>query len=757
MKKLLSGLFLLFITFFCRAQAKDYTQYADPMVGTGGHGHTFPGAVLPFGMVQLSPDTRLSGWDGCSGYHYSDRIIYGFSHTHLSGTGCSDDGDVMLMPGCGKPQFNHNKYASSFSHANEKASPGYYSVRLDKYNIMAEFTATLRTGLHKYVFPKGSNANIILDLNHRDRLKHGEININGNNEITGMRLSSIWADSQYVFFVIQFSKPFKNSGILKNWVLHNNMKHAQGHHLKSYVSFDVEDGEPLYVKVGISPVSIDGARKNLEAEQQGWNFEKVRNDAKNTWNKELSKIEVESNDTAVMRTFYSSLYHAMIPPILGQDVDGKYRGRDLQIHEAKNFHFYTACSLWDTYRALHPMLTLIDRARTADFVNSFLAINEQRGLLPVWDLSGCETWGMIGYHAVSVINEAYQKGITGFDAEEALAAMKHFATIDRKGLNRYFKIGPFVTMGSFYRFAIGWNDYQKLGYIRCYKAIESVSKTLEFSYDDWCIAQMAKKLGKTDDYNFFIRRAQNYQHLLDTVTGFMRPRQKHFIRIFDPYAVTIHYTEANAWQYTFYVPQDISGQMKRMGGREKMAALLDSLFTTTSKLKGIMPKHDITGLIGQYAHGNEPSHQIAYEFNYVGEPWKTQMYVRRILTEFYRAEPDGLSGNEDCGQMSAWYVLSAIGIYPVCPGADHYALGSPLVDKATIHFENGKSFTIKAVNNNKTNVYVNSAKLNGANYTKSYITYEDVVKGGILEFEMSAVPNKERATSGADVPVTKIE
>jgi predicted alpha-1,2-mannosidase len=754
--------YLFFVVLFLstchiQAQARDYTQFADPMVGTGGHGHTFPGAVMPFGMVQLSPDTRLAGWDGCSGYHYSDKKIYGFSHTHLSGTGASDDGDVMMMPTCGKPHFGHNQYASTFTHGNEKASPGYYAVKLDKYGINVQLTVTARTGLHKYVFPKSSSANIILDLNHRDKLKHGEVNIVGDREITGMRLSSIWADSQYVYFVIQFSKPFKRSGILKNGILHNRMNQAQGHHLKAYVSFETEEGEAIYAKVGLSFVSIDGAYRNLEAEQPGWDFGKVLSNAKLEWNKNLGKIEVESKDTNVMRTFYSSLYHAMVPPILSSDVDGKYRGRDLAIHQAKNFDYYTGCSLWDTYRALHPMLTLIDRKRTADFVNSFLSIYEQRGLLPVWDLNSCETWGMIGYHSVSVINDAYQKGITGFDTNLALEAMKRSATLSRKELNRYFKMGPFMTMASFYRYAIGWDDYQKLGYIRCRKAIESVSKTLEFSFDDWCIAQMAKKIGKTDDYNFFIHRAQNYQHLLDTTTGFMRPRLKnHFIRIFDPYAVTIHYTEANPWQYSFACPQDLSGQMKLMGGRQKLATLLDSLFNTTSKLHGL-PAHDITGLIGQYAHGNEPSHHIAYEFDYVGQPWKTQAMVRRIMTELYRPKPDGLSGNEDCGQMSAWYVLSAIGFYPVCPGADHYAIGSPIVDKAIIHFEDGKSMTIIANDNNRQNVYISSAKLNGVEYTRSYITYADLIKGGTLEFNMSSTPNQNWGSAEKDIPVLKIE
>jgi predicted alpha-1,2-mannosidase len=749
-------LILFILTGYCSlAQNIDYAQFADPMVGTGGHGHTFPGAVMPFGMVQLSPDTRLSGWDGCSGYHYSDKKIYGFSHTHLSGTGTSDDGDVMMMPTCGKLHFNHNNYASGFSHNNEKASPGYYRVKLDKYGIAAEFTVTPRTGLHKYTFPQSNSANIIIDLNHRDKLKHGELNINNSNEITGMRLSSIWADSQYVYFVIQFSEPFKKSGIFKSGILHNGLKNTKGHHLKAYVSFGTGHHEPIYAKVGLSFVSIDGARKNLEAEQPGWDFDKVLNDARAAWNKSLGKIEFESTDTLVMRTFYSSLYHAMVPPILCSDADGKYRGRDLTIHQAKTFDYYTACSLWDTHRALHPLLALIDRKRTADFVNSFLSAYEQRGLLPVWDLNSCETWGMIGYHSVSVINDALQKDITGFDACEALEAMKHSATLNRKGLNHYFKWGPIVTMASFYRYAIGWNDYQQLGYERCHRAIESVSKTLEFAYDDWCIAQTAKKLGQTDEYNFFIRRAQNYQHLLDSSTGFMRPRQKNFISRFNPYAVTLNYTEANAWQYSFACPQDLSGQMKILGGREKLATLLDSLFNTTSKLRGL-PEHDITGMIGQYAHGNEPSHHIAYEYDYVGQPWKTQALVRRIMDSFYRAEPDGLSGNEDCGQMSAWYVLSAIGIYPVCAGADHYALGSPIGDKVVVHFENGKSLTIIARNNTKQNVYIQSSILNGANYTKNYITYDDIVKGGTLELEMGSYPNKNRGITDADIPVTKI-
>ncbi len=725
---------LLFLALCTSAQSPDYTQYADPFVGTGDHGHTFPGPTMPFGMVQLSPDTRLKGSDGCSGYHYSDKVIYGFSHTHLSGTGCSDYGDVLLMPTVGKPQFSNKKYSSSFSKSSEKASPGYYSVFLDKPKVKVELTVTKRTGLHKYTFPKSSSSNIILDLTHRDYAKQGEINITGNNEISGMRLSTAWAKNQYVYFVIQFSKPFTKSGIVKANVLTPNAKHDTGSFLKAYVSFETTDGEVIYAKVGISAVSIEGARKNLEAEQPGWEFDKTVASAKAEWNKELSKIEIESKDASVMRTFYSAMYHSMTPPNLYQDVDGKYRGRDLKIHETKDFTYYTVFSLWDTYRAEHPLLTLIDRKRTLDFVKTFLTQYEQGGLLPVWELSSCETNCMIAYHCVPVITEAYMKGITNFDTNEALAAMKKSAMDDRAGLGSYIKNG----------------------YIKKLDAGESVSKTLEYSYDDWCIAQFAKKLGKMDDYNYFIKRAQNYKNLFDPSTGFMRPKQEGFISPFDPFAVTHDYTEANAWQYSFYEPQDMTGEIKLMGGKEKMARMLDSLFNVPSKMHG-HAQSDISGMIGQYAHGNEPSHHLIYEYDYVGQPWKAQFMLRRVMNELYHDAPAGLSGNEDCGQMSAWYILSALGFYELCPGSDHYDIGSPIVDKAVIHFENGKTFTIKANNNSKGNVYIQSAKLNGSNYTKSYFNYTDIANGGELEFNMSAEPNKAWGSSDSDVPVTKID
>ncbi len=702
------------------AQPTDYSTFVDPFIGTGGHGHTFPGVTVPFGMMQLSPDTRLSGWDGCSGYHNSDNRIYGFSHTHLSGTGASDYCDILLMPTTGKPQLTNKKYSSLFRKENEKASAGYYSVVLDKSNIKVELASTIRTGLHKYTFPKSSSANVILDLTHRDRLKESDIAINGNTEITGKRVSANWANNQILYFVIQFSKPFVRSQKMGS--------------LKASVSFETEEGEVIYAKIGMSAVSVEGARKNLEAEQKGFDLEKLKNDAKAAWNKELSKIEIESKDEHIMRTFYSALYHCMIAPNVYQDVDGKYHGRDFEIHETKDFTYYTVFSLWDTYRALHPLLTLIDKKRTSDFVNTFNKEFEEGGRLPVWELSSCETWCMIGYHAVPVIWEAYSKGVTGFDANKAYEAMKFSAMEDKNALK----------------------SYKANGYIKYMDDGQSVSRTLEYAYDDWCIAQMANKLGKEEDYKYFIERAQYYKNVYDVTTGFMRPRNDGFLSPFDPFEVNHHYTEGNSWQYSFYVPQDLSGQMKLLGGKEKLAAFLDSLFSASTKLTG-HKQPDITGLIGQYVHGNEPSHQIAYEYNYAGQPWKTQAMVRRIMNEMYRDQPDGLAGNEDCGQMSAWYIFSALGFYPVCPGSPHYAIGSPVVDNAVIKLENGKSFTIKTKNNNAQNVYIASAKLNGKEYTKSYISYEDISAGGILELEMSNSPNIKWGSGEQDVPVTKIE
>lgn len=754
MKKILLSFFLPLQLF---AQT-NFTQYVNPFIGTGGHGHTFPGATVPFGMVQVSPDTRLTGWDGCSGYHFSDNKIYGFSHTHLSGTGCSDYGDVMLMPTVGKVQLSNKKYSSAFKKENEKASAGYYAVYLDKPKVKVELTATTHTGLHKYTFPKTNTANIILDLTHRDKVREGKISIVGDNEITGYRISSAWAGKQILYFVIQFSKPFKSFGTAKANVLNKGSKQVSGRLLKSFVQFETEEGEAIYVRVGISAVSIEGARKNLAAEQPAFDFEKVRADAVMLWNKELGKIEIESDNENDKRIFYTALYHCMIAPNVYQDVDGKYRGRDLKVHETKNFTYYTVFSLWDTYRALHPLLTIIDRKRTSDFVNTFITQYQQGGLLPVWELSSNETFCMIGYHALPVITDAYLKGIEGINAQQALQAMRKSAESGEKELRKLNVSHTLVVFASLYRYKKGMRHYFKNGYIRHSFMSGSVAKTLEFAYDDWCLAQMAKAMDSTAVYNTYIKRAANYRNVYDPSTSFMRARtKKGFVKNFDPFKAShTIYCEANAWQYSSYAPQDISGLIRLSGGKERYSRFLDSMFNAPSQLKGLLVQ-DISGLIGQYAHGNEPSHHVAYLYNYTGQPWKTQAMARRIMSELYLNQPDGLPGNEDCGQMSAWYVFSALGFYPVCPGSDHYAIGSPLFKKATIYLENGKKFTVEAANNTAKNFYINSAKLNGVNYTKSYLLYDDLKNGGILQLEMSSEPNTNWGSSESDVPVTKLE
>ncbi len=745
-------LLLLPLQLFCQ---QDVAKYVDPFIGTGGHGHTFPGPTLPFGMVQLSPDTRLRGWDGCSGYHFSDNVIYGFSHTHLSGTGCSDYGDVLLMPTVGEVTWNNQQYASSFQKENELATAGYYSVFLDKPGVRAELTATTRTGLHRYTFPKTDAANIILDLNHRDQLNEGLIQISGDNEISGYRISTKWASNQHVYFVIQFSKPFKTFGIA-GCKRGKRSKQTKGGRLKAFVQFATEKDEVIHVRVGISPVSVEGARKNLEAEQPEFDFARTKAAAVAMWNAELGKIEIEDEDERKKRIFYTALYHAMIAPNVYQDVDGNYRGRDGKISASNGFTNYTVFSLWDTYRALHPLFTLISRDRNADFIRTFLTQYEQAGLLPIWELAGYETFCMIGYHSIPVITDAYLKGITGFDAQRALEAMKKSAETSQKDLKRYKLKGSIIVDASYFRYAAGFDDYLKYGFIRQRFINNSVSKTLEYAYDDWCIAQMAKALGDSVGYETYIGRAANYRNLFDPETGFMRPRGKHnFKRRFDPYKVTQSYTEANAWQYSFYVPHDISGHMQLLGGKEKLGTFLDTLFTTSSKLKGPI-KQDVSGLMGQYAHGNEPSHQIVYQYNYAGQPWKTQARVRKIMDEFYSDKPDGLVGNEDCGQMSAWYIFSALGFYPVCPGSDHYVIGSPIFKKAILHLENGKDFTVQTSGNDENNVYIQSATLNGSNYTKSYLKYADITNGGILELKMGSAPNQNWGSAEGDVPVTEI-
>lgn len=730
MKKIL----FFFLAFVVCVNAQDLTKYVNPFIGTGGHGHTYPGAVMPFGMVQLSPDTRLDGWDGCSGYHYSDNVLYGFSHTHLSGTGCSDYGDVLLMPTVGDVSFKNKEYSSAFSHNNEYAIPGYYSVLLSKYNIFAELTSTNRVGFHRYKFPESNSSNVILDLVHRDVVLESSIQIIGNDEICGLRRSKNWAKDQYVYFCIKFSKPFKKCGIEDSGKLLSELLEANSKSLRAFVTFDTKKDEEILVKVGISAVSVDGARKNLETEIPDWNFEKVKNNANEVWNKELGKILVEGGTDEQKTIFYTALYHSFLAPNLYVDVDGNYRGRDLKIHNAEGFDNYTVFSLWDTYRAEHPLLSIIDQKRTNDFINTFIVQYEQGGLLPVWELSANETYCMIGYHSVPVIVDAYVKGIRGYDEKKAFDAMKHSSETNLFGLE----------------------SYRNLGYVTQDKDHESVSKTLEYGYDDWCIAQYAKTIGANEDYKTYIRRAQSYKNLFDPSTGFMRAKiNGEWWFPFDPVEVNNNYTEANAWQYSFYVPQDIRGLSNYYGGKNYFEQKLDELFTADSKMIG-KDLTDITGMIGQYAHGNEPSHHMAYLYDYVNAPWKTQAMINKIQTEFHKNDPDGLIGNEDCGQMSAWYVMSTMGFYSVCPGQLQYAIGSPVFDKVTINLENGKQFVIKSENVSEKNYYIQSAKLNDKAYNKCYINHNDIMNGGEIDFTLGSEANTKWGSGDLDVPISSI-
>ena len=759
------------------AQTRDFTRWVNPFIGTGGHGHTFPGATLPFGMVQLSPDTRIDNWDGSSGYHYSDDVIYGFSHTHLSGTGIPDGCDVLFMPAISEYEVprtaegnSFGLYTSKFLHSDEISEPGYYSVRLDDRKVLAELTATSRVGFHRYTFPTSRKAGVNLSLTWRDRLLDGDFKILGKQRIEGYRRSSSWAKNQTVYFVAEFSRSFDEVAV-----------GSTGDKLRSaFFAFSPKDGDQVLLKVAISFVSIEGARKNLEAELPHWDFDRVRADAKAAWNKELSKIEVSGGTENQTTNFYTALYHTMIHPNVFNDVDGQYKGHDGKVRSLRTGegekgrrgdasgtgsskrrvstsrrrqdsphlpispsplreeNHYTVFSLWDTFRAAHPLYTIIDQRRTVDFINTFIRIYEQGGRLPVWELWGEETDTMIGYHAVSVIADAMAKGIKGFDYEKAYAAAKHSAELDHFGLAAY----------------------KKRGYISGEDENESVSKTLEYAYNDWCLMSMGamlfnqRSLGTsrnprndaylkklTDEIEHYKRRASNYENLFDTETRFFRPRRNGgFIKPFAPEEVTFHFTEGNSWQYSFFVPHDVTGLTHLMGGTEKFIGKLDELFTTKTKLSG-REQPDITGLMGQYAHGNEPSHHIAYLYNYAGVPSKTQQRVRRIMDEFYKPTPDGLIGNEDCGQMSGWYVLSASGFYPVLPGDGRYDLGTPLFKQIVFNLENGKKFIIRAPKASERNIYINSAKWNGRQHPASYITHDQITAGGIFELQMSDRPN----------------
>lgn len=704
-------------------------QYVNPFIGTDAHGHTYPGATLPFGMMQLSPDTRLEGWDGCSGYHYSDSYIYGFSHTHLSGTGVSDYADVLIMP-LKEVVFNNGAddqpgYKAPFSHDKETASPGYYAVFLDEINVQVELTVSYRSGMHRYHFPKGQKQMIIIDLEHRDQVLDSQLQLVSDTEISGYRHSKAWAEDQRLFFNIEFSKPYQKVTFLD--------QKTEGKNVKAIFEFDENDSPLLEIKVGISPVDEAGARLNRDTELADKSFEQIRQEATDIWEKQLEKIVIETENNDRKTIFYTALYHTMLAPNLFTDVDGRYRGLDQKIHSA-DFDYYTVFSLWDTFRATHPLYTLIEQSRTNDFVKTLLAKYDEYGVLPIWDLWANETGCMIGYHGVSVIVDAYMKGIRDFDINHAFEAITNSAMQDHLGLAAY----------------------KKIGYVPVEEESESVSKTLEYAYDDWTIATMAEALGKTEEAKKFYERAQYYKNVFDPETGFMRGRfQNTWFSPFDPYEVNFNYTEANAWQYSLFVPHDVSGLMELMGGKNFLENHLDRLFTAHTQTTG-RDQADITGLIGQYAHGNEPSHHMAYLYNFVNRPDKTQERVHQILTQQYSNTPEGISGNEDCGQMSAWYVLSAMGFYSMTPGSNQYIIGTPLFPKATITIENGKHFTIAAPEVSDTNKYIKAVFLNGKPYSYSYLNHQDIVAGGTLFFEMTDSP-QDWGQSDVAVPVTAIK
>jgi predicted alpha-1,2-mannosidase len=711
------------VALLAAADGDDPARWVDPFIGTDGHGHTYPGASLPFGMVQLSPDTRLSGWDGCSGYHYSDDVVYGFSHTHLSGTGVSDYGDILLMPVTGEPRVSNGAelgpdagYASRFRKSSERAEPGWYAVHLADYGVDVELTATDRTGLHRYVFPEGVPSHVVVDLAHRDEVIESGLRIVGDREIVGHRRSSAWATDQVVYFVARLSRPFEKA------VIHVDLepteaREAAGRDLRAVLSFG-NSGGPLLVQVGVSAVDLDGARRNLEREHAGWNFGAAKSSARARWNDALGRVAIHGGTAGQRTVFYTALYHSLLAPNLFSDVDGRYRGMDGEIHRAEGRRHYTVFSLWDTFRATHPLFTILEPERTREFVQTFLAQYEQGGRLPVWELAANETDCMIGYHSVSVIADAYGKGIRGFDADLALEAMVDSATRDHFGLDAY----------------------QRQGFIGATDEHESVSKTLEYAYDDWCIARMAEQLGRDDVARRMYERSEAWRHLYDEQTGFFRPRENQsWLTPFDPFRVDNNFTEANAWQYSMFVPHDVEGLIEAHGGDEAFVARLDDLFSTTTGTTG-REQPDITGMIGQYAHGNEPSHHMAWLYHYAGRPDLSAERVRQILDELYSDEPDGLAGNEDCGQLSSWYVLGALGLYQVAPGTDEYLLTPPLFRRTTLTLESGAELTVRTRGRGE---YVREVRLDGEPLQRSYLRHAELVAGGEVEILLSRRPGDE--------------
>lgn len=741
-----SSLFASFISCIVFANSaiaqKAPVDYVNPLIGSDAHGHVFVGASRPFGAVQLGPDNIPKGWDWCSGYHYSDSVLTGFSHTHLSGTGIGDLADILLSPYTGKiktqPGTQDNitqGYGSHYSHEGEEVSPGYYRVQLEDYRIRVELTSTERVGFHKYTFPAGEDAHVTIDLEHGinwDRPVATYIKKIDDYTLVGYRFSKGWAPDQRLWFAIKTNKPITDLKLFDSTAAVSGTE-LESIKTKAVISLGNKGGKILY-KVGLSPVSYEGALDNIASELPGWDFEKAKKDARDAWNKQLSVVNYTVADPNKKTVFYTAMYHAMIQPSLFNDFDKSYRGTDKKVYEKASFNNYTVFSLWDTYRTLHPLMTILQPQRESDFVNSLLAIYQQQGFLPIWPLMGGETYCMIGYPAIPVIADAILKGFTSFDIDLAYEAMKKTANQDTLGIN-YLK---------------------NLGYIPANKEPEAVSKAMEYAISDYSIAKVAQKLGKEDDYQYYLKRSQLYRQYFDKSVGFVRGKMSDgsWRPNFDPFEAKHRdndYTEGNAWQYTWLAPQDPHGLIDLFGGEKAFTEKLDSLFVVTGSM-GPNASPDISGLIGMYSQGNEPNHHTPYLYAYAGQQWKTAEKIRQVDKEFFTSKPDGLCGNDDCGQMSAWYVMSALGFYPVNTADGNFVFGTPLMTKASIKVSNNKSFTVLAENNNSKNIYIQSVLLNGKPYTKSYISYKEIMAGGTLKFIMGAQPNKNFGAAKADRP-----
>ena len=726
----------------------DYASFVDPFIGTGGHGHTFPGAVVPNGMIQPSPDTRIDGWDACSGYYYGDSLINGFSHTHVNGTGCADYGDVLFMPTVGAHVIDNQvdtlqnlPYASRFIHANEIAEPGYYSVILNRYDIKAELTATDRVALHRYTYPKSRRPGMIIDMDYSIQRQNNlemALEVLSDTEIRGWKMTEYWAFEQQIFFYAKFSKPFTHT-LLTDTIL--DTKGRPYARCKALLNFaPTKDGDQVLVKVGVSAVDYEGAQKNVEQEMPDFAFDETRRAAREKWNDYLSKIDVPfTSDKDDLVKFYTALYHTAISPNLFTDVDGRYLGMDLKVKQGDAQRpVYTIFSIWDTFRALHPLLTIIDPEKNDDYLRSLLLKAQEGGVLPKWELAGNYTGTMIGYHAASLFADAVAKGQNSFDVNEALRASVRAAEYDTAGIICPPKVLPHLMPSAKY--------YKNtIGYIPSDKDNESVAKALEYAYDDWCISQLAIAAGDTATASKYAAFGKAYKKYFDPETRFMRGVMSDGSwRVpFSPNSSNHRnddYCEGTAWQWTWFVPHDVHGLIDLMVGKEKFTEKLDSLFSASSELTGELVSADITGLIGQYAHGNEPSHHITHLYNYAGQPWKTQELVDRIYDEQYRVDPDGLSGNEDCGQMSAWLVLNAMGFYQVAPGLPVYSIGRPMFENLTVNLPNDKQFTVNVKNFSKKNKYIKSANINGRELAEPFFTHDDLKDGGILQLEMTDKP-----------------